>query len=478
MLFRRVLGVPELIIVSVPCTLFPFAFPFPTMERPENTPFDDESGCRASIYDVFVELGALDLNSRVAEWMFSDPGSELPDLDYAVPLDDSKSVDKEMEVGHGMQGTGIDVEKGTQSHHKTSRLRPPSSSKSFRLQFSPMRIRRTPKKAYSTTPPPNSPSCDGNEIERHTLASPDSTTTHKSRVRTVFSLSSTKPSPAHLAKPMPPNPEKLRRTESSSSLAKAISLFRKKRKVSDTQTATTLDRRHHAGRALDGELLAPSSFRPIGSPTAHAGHNSPAHPSFTFPLPRTLFRSISLTKRKNVRPPSLILVHDDPESRRRASSLPSSPFILMAKVEGGGSASAGPNTPFVFVSPVENTSSLNSARRFSDITSMTGPIYPLSLRRSMILDNTEPSFPKSSSYPSLQDPLSASAASSSHLYDQPIPSIRRGREVPFPIHPVLPYPLSHNSPHESRSATIQRYREFSEQLVELTTHKRAATREY
>jgi len=174
------------------------------------------------------------------------------------------------------------------------------------------------------------------------------------------------------------------------------------------------------------------------------------------------------------RPKSLNL--DGEPSPRFATSMPSSPFILVTEGQG----TPGPQTPFVFVSPIDNPTPLNSARRFSDVTSMTAPIYPLSisrtLRRSMVFDKMEPSFPRlrpTSSYSSLQDALAASAASPYQLYNQPIPGIQRGKEAPFPSRPVLPQPLSSQSgAGESRLATIQRYREFSEQLVELTPYKR------
>ncbi|KAJ7479870.1 hypothetical protein FB451DRAFT_1240054 [Mycena latifolia] len=324
-------------------------------------------------------------------------------------------------------------------------------------------------------------------------------------VRAVFSLASVaKPTPHLAASPtkplpsLPPTRERLSRTGSSASLAKAKSLFRKRPKSPSEGTDDDLQQWHEVSAltprvfnpsvANGVPLMAPpSSFKQLVTPLVTpmnepADSDTPPHERLSFALPRTLFRSISMTKRRvtpRARPRSLALVAEP--SPRFATSLPSSPFVLITEGEGAG-ATPGPQTPFVFVSPIDNPTPLNSARRFSDVTSMTAPIYPLSiartLRRSMVFDKLEPSFPRlrpSSSYSSLQDALalSASAASPYQLYNQPIPGIQRGKEAPFPSRPILPEPLSTQiAPGESRLATIQRYREFSEQLVELTPYKR------
>jgi hypothetical protein len=292
---------------------------------------------------------------------------------------------------------------------------------------------------------------------------------------------------------------------SSSSVAKAKSLFRKRPKspIEGTDDADADLQQWHEVSALTPRIYNPSvdngvplappssfrqvppnSFRQIVS--AAAEMQTEDTENITLALPRTLFRSMSLTKRRfsRARPRALNLVDDDESSPRLASSLPSSPFILVT--EGEGTApTPGPATPFVFVSTIDNPTPgpLHSARRFSDVTSMTTPmgIYPLSisrtLRRSMVFDKLEPAFPRlrpSSSYSSLPEALAlaTSATSPYELYNQPIPTIQRGREAPFPTRPVLPQPLSATMAGESRMATIQRYREFSEQLVELTPYKR------
>ncbi|KAJ6602625.1 hypothetical protein DFH09DRAFT_450193 [Mycena vulgaris] len=460
----------------------------------------DSNSIRASVYDVFLELGALDSNSRVADWIFTDPSDVLPDPDNIVshdmvsrvPRESVRFVDDAQPVQPVRNEAIVDVER----RNETSR--PPSSSRSFGLKFSPKRI-RTPSKSKSTSSRATSPSGDGYETdEGYASASPNSAKS-KSRVRAVFSLQPGKstPVPAETSpKPLPSLPpirEKLNRTESSSSLAKAKSLFRKRPKspfegaddeLQQWHEVSALSPRVFNPSAANGVPLAPpSSFRQIVAPAGDTADSAIPHPErLSFALPRTIFRSMSITKRRvtpRARPQSLTLV--DETAPRLATSLPSSPFVLVTEGEGS-SATPGPQTPFVFVSAIDNPTPLNSGRRFSDVTSMTAPIYPLSisrtLRRSMVLDRFEPSFPRlrsSSSYSSLQDALIASALSPYELYNQPIPSIQRGKESPFPARPVLPHPLSTTlASGESRLATIQRYREFSEQLVELTPYKRFA----
>ncbi|KAJ7112924.1 hypothetical protein C8R44DRAFT_796917 [Mycena epipterygia] len=500
----------------------------------------DSNSIRASVYDVFLELGALDANSRVADWIFTDPSYVLPDPPDRV-AERVRSPRDAVRFVHGTErrhaeneaSVDTDVESGTRA----------SSPKSF---FSPKLIRNR-SKAKSTSPPTtaSSPSGDGYETdEGYSSASPNSAKS-KSRVRTVFSLSSSKstssttttPSPVETSNPkalpsLPPIRERLNRTESSSSLAKAKSLFRTKRSKSPSASSpgtrtddlqqwhelSTLTPRVFNPSADNGVPLAapPSSFRQIISTAQAVEHEDgddapPRGERLSFALPRTLFHSLSITKRRVTRPPSLALVPEPEPSPRLATSLPSSPFILVSE-NPQTPFGMGPSTPFVFVSAIDNPTPLRSGfteRRFSDVTSMTAPlgmgIYPLSigrtLRRSMLYnddyaafasdgafsgermrisgdrdrdggDSSEPAFPRLSrahSESSLRDALRTSPYD---LYNQQIPRIQRGRETPFPTQPVLPQPLSMSNNRavraESRLATIQRYREFSEQLVELT----------
>ncbi|KAJ6589241.1 hypothetical protein B0H19DRAFT_1103365 [Mycena capillaripes] len=480
----------------------------------------DSNSIRASVYDVFLELGALDSNSQVAEWIFTDPSYVLPDPDevaWRSPREAVRFADGSRRR-QGFQRGGNEVDADAESKSTTSR--PPSSSKSFGLNFSPKRsrTRASTKSTSSPTSSPGSPS-DGYETDEGYISA--SSTPKKSRVRPTFSLSSTRSSPVPAAeittKPLPSLPpirEKLTRKVSSSSVARAKSLFRKRPKspvesadeddLQEWHEVSALSPRIYNPSVDNGVALAPpppSSFRQVPpssfrqvvdavtdtEPATTTGRN---RDSLTFALPRTIFRTMSITKRRltpRARPRSLNLA-GGPDSPRLATSMPSSPFILVTEGEQGGAASAGPHTPFVFVTSIDNPTPLgtaNSMRRFSDVTSMTAPlgmgVYPLSisrtLRRSMVFDKLEPSFPRprSSSFSSLQDALAASAASPYDLYNQPIPGIQRGKEAPFPSRPILPQPLSATVGAfggESRMATIQRYREFSEQLVELTPYKR------
>ncbi|KAF8137838.1 hypothetical protein K438DRAFT_1881365 [Mycena galopus ATCC 62051] len=459
----------------------------------------DSNSIRASVYDVFLELGALDTNSRVREWIFTDPSCVLSDPDevaWRSPRETVKFVDGS-EHGHGFHRGRVEVD--SEAEAKSATTRPPSFAKSLGLTFSPTRIgsRSSFSPTISTTSSPTSSPSSGNGYETDEGYQSATNTPKKSRVRAVFSLSPTKSAPVLAdasTKPLPTLPpirERLTLTRTVSSV------FRKRSKSPTAEKEDDLEQWHEISAltpriynpsADNGVALAPpprtsfrhvppgpSSFRQILSAPAEDNSENP-----TFALPRTLFRSVSLTKRRltsRAKPPQpLDLAYgDEPPSPRLATSLPSTPFVLLT--EGEANPTPGPQTPFVFVAGIDNPTPLNSARRFSDVTSMTAPIYPVSIRtprRSLVLEKFEPSFPlrHSSSGSSLQAALIASAASPYDIYNQPIPTIQRGKEAPFPSRPVLPQPLSATAGGESRMATIQRYREFSEQLVELTPHKR------
>ncbi|KAJ7477786.1 hypothetical protein B0H11DRAFT_1916965 [Mycena galericulata] len=100
-----------------------------------------------------------------------------------------------------------------------------------------------------------------------------------------------------------------------------------------------------------------------------------------------------------------------------------------------------------------------------------GPVYPLSLRRSMVLDGSADHYYaarlRSSSCTSLQ--------SLYELYDRPtgISPLQRGREAPFPVRPVLPHPLSVDA-----NGLPQRYREANgvATTLEATMHERTGAR--
>ncbi|KAF9466721.1 hypothetical protein BDZ94DRAFT_1233606 [Collybia nuda] len=54
------------------------------------TPTTNRDSLRASVFDVCLELGALDENSLVAEWMFNDPSSDGANID-----DDRRTIGQE-----------------------------------------------------------------------------------------------------------------------------------------------------------------------------------------------------------------------------------------------------------------------------------------------------------------------------------------------------------------------------------------------
>ncbi|KAJ6452259.1 hypothetical protein C8R45DRAFT_1041052 [Mycena sanguinolenta] len=453
----------------------------------------DSNSIRASVYDVFLELGALDANSRVAEWIFTDPSYVLSDPHEVAPRETVKFVDG-FEHGHGVP---LVDEANAELEGKSAASRPSSFARSFGLNFSPKRIGSRSSKTKSTISSPTSlPSGDGYETDEGYQSA--TSTPRKSRVRAAFRLSTARPTPVPAEasnKPLPTLPPIRER----STLTRTVSsVFRKRSKSPTAETEDDLQQWHEIS-ALSPRIYNPSADNggALVAPPANTFLHVPAGPSsfrqvfaapadnvndnnenLTLALPRTLFRSMSLTKRRftaRARPRSLNL-GSEPASPRLATSLPSTPFILVAS--GEANPTPGPQTPFVLVSGIDNPTPLNSARRFSDVTSMTVPIYPLSiraLRRSMVFDQLEPSFPTlrhSSSCGSLQAALAASSASPYDIYNQPIPAIQRGKVAPFPSRPVLPQPLSATTAGDSRKATIQRYREFSEQLVELTPYNK------
>ncbi|KAJ7199597.1 hypothetical protein GGX14DRAFT_401198 [Mycena pura] len=485
-------------------------------QSPYSSP--DSNSIRASVYDVFLELGALDANSRVADWFFSDPNSDLPDPDEPVARLPREAV----RFAHNAQVQNAGGE-DAETRDRTSR----PSSRSFGLSFSPRRIRsrsktKIPSPSQTSSP---APAGDGYETDEGYASASPTSTPRISRVRAAFSTKSSRSAETATKPPLPTlpsiqeKPTPMRTVSSPSvTVSKAKSLFRKRAKSPAPGPTTSGDdlQQWHEVAALtprifnpsvaNGEPLAPaptptpappSAFRQLVTPSGD-NHSSARPERLSFTLPRSVFRTLSLTKRRvtprpparsRTRPQSLDLAAD----QRLATSLPSSPFILVTEGEGPRTTTPGPQpgTPFVFVTAVDNPTPLQSAtaRRFSDVTSMTAPlgVYPLSisrtLRRSMAFDKTpvEPAFPRlrhSSSYSSLEGALAlaATAASPYEMYNQPIPAIRRGVESPFPVRPILPQPLSMSTSRaglqESRLATIQRYREFSEQLVEVMPYKR------
>ncbi|KAJ7226610.1 hypothetical protein C8J57DRAFT_1389178 [Mycena rebaudengoi] len=444
------------------------------MARPRARYFDDDTEIRASVFDVFLELGALDANSRVADWMFADPGSQVPTrITTWAKATPPATPPKRSPLERSPSGDGYETDEGYASATSPGSLKKKSKSKA-RSVFS------IPSAKSSPTPPPKPLPPIRETLQRAESAS------------TVTSTTTTSSTPS--TKPLPPIREKLQRTESSSSVSKARALFRKPKQAAapdapQQATGDDFEQWLEVGRltprvfnpsALNGVPLAPpSSFRSAADPSGAetSSRRQSLTQSLTLPLPRNLIRTLSMTKR---RPPSLALKNPppEPERPRYASSLPPSPFILVTEDGdgGGGGNSAGPTTPFAFLTPTPLRS------RFSDVTALmaAGPVYPLSIRRSMVLDNSVDQYvrPRSSSCTSLQDALAASLLSPYDLYNRPIPAIQRGRDAPFPMRPVLPYPLSENGVAMTREATIQRYREFSRYLDGVGTTHTQPTRGY
>ncbi|KAJ6480574.1 hypothetical protein C8R47DRAFT_601219 [Mycena vitilis] len=439
----------------------------------------DSTSIRASVYDVFLELGALDANSRVAEWFFTDPSYVLPDPDEDIshsPRDTVKFVDS------SVHRQAFHVEAAAEIASSISL--PPTCIKSYILNFSPKLIRcrasKTKPRACLSGTRSLGPPCDGCEKDGTSIFALRSVT--EPRVRTqaggrsnpVFSEI-----PVFAGTPTPCERSRLTRTGSSSSLAKAKSLFRRKlskgsphrRSSTDTESDDTLTQWHEVS-ALIPRIYNPSANNgaPLISPpsTPRGGRRVPSSYRDAQPSPRestsrnvtpqSLFSPLSLKRR--VAPPRALHL---PESSRRLSADSARPW--------------GPNTPTVFVAAIDNPTPHAALRRFSDVTSMT--VYPMSAPRTP----SSMAFPSSVVFPSwdeeppvrrrshgyarsessLHDALAlAGAASPYDLYRQPARRVQRGREPAFPSSPMLSEPLSGDL---SREATIQRYREFSDTLA-------------
>ncbi|KAF7291109.1 hypothetical protein MIND_01254000 [Mycena indigotica] len=437
----------------------------------------DSDSIRASIYDAFLELGALDPNNRVATWFFGDPTSSLTSIHDATAV---------------QQATRFAPPNNIENNNSSRQSRPSRS-----LWFSPKLIRsrsisRTEEQGDPWSPP-------------------------KMKIPAMFTSRLTKS--AREGKSLPALPP-IERKRCVTKTSRARSLFRKRNKLpsSGTEVEMSTDSliqwqqianiipRHYNPSAENGT----AAVSPVPSPPAR-------HPSMTvestdtlpgrhvqrppFALPRSVFRSLTLNKhgtspkpsssRFKKRPHSLDL-NSSTTAKRLAASLPASPFVLVTDTAEPSTPAGFSGTPFVFITPIDNPTPLHSAtmKRFSDVTSMTAPlgIYPVSISRpirhsiaydTLALDvpaSPPPRLRPSSSYSSFQDALAqaASAASPYELYEDHVPQIRRGIEAPFPTHPILPQPLSTIHSREQRLATIRRYQEFSEQLVEVIPYKRFA----
>ncbi|KAJ6479917.1 hypothetical protein C8R47DRAFT_602931 [Mycena vitilis] len=424
----------------------------------------DSNRIRASVYDVFVELGALDANSRVADWFFTDPGCVLPDRSEAAwrsPRDSAGFAHRS-------------------KHPQVFHLQPPPKMAPknilMRPALPPQHISTTNFSRSSCDTSSPSSGCDGSGTDETPMSafSSASESSMEARGRSAFAETRAKTLPSP---PLARERSGLIRTVSSSSLARAKSLFRRKRsKVSvgtntDTADNEALTQWHKVSSLLprihnpsvDNGVVPPSPPRPQSdsrhvpsSRCEETGRVMNESAAKVEPR-RSLFRSLS--RKRRAAPPRLLHV---PEPTRRVSSDSTRPW--------------GPDTPIVFVAPIDTPTPLHSLRRFSDTTSMT--VYPQSVActpstmafpSSVVFPpwDEEPAVRRRSYYArsesSLHDALAlASAASPYDLYSQPGGRTRRGREPAFPSSPLLSEPLGGEL---SREATIRRYREFSETLA-------------
>ncbi|KAJ7657191.1 hypothetical protein DFH06DRAFT_458961 [Mycena polygramma] len=458
----------------------------------------DSTSIRASVYDVFLELGALDANSRVAEWFFTDPSYVLPDPDEGTShshRDTVKFVDGSMH----RQAFHAEAAEIAPKMIASSMPLPPTCIKSYILNFSPKLIRcrasKTKSSARSSDTHSVGPPCDGCEKDGTLISALRAVKEARvctavslppgGRSNPVFAETPTTPVFAETPNEIPPSlptsreRSRLTRTGSSSSLAKAKSLFCRKRSKGSPQRRTSTDTESddaltqwHEVSALIPRIYNPSAINgaPLISPpsTPRGGRRVPSSCRDIQPTPsertsgiappQSFFSPLSLKRR--VAPPRALHLA---ESSRRLSADSARPW--------------GPDTPTVFVVPIDNPTPHAALRRFSDVTSMT--VYPMSAPRTP----SSMAFPSSVVFPSwdeeptvrrrshgyarsessLHDALAlAGAASPYDLYRQPARRVQRGREPAFPSSPMLSEPLSGEL---SREATIRRYREFSDTLA-------------
>ncbi|KAJ7684148.1 hypothetical protein DFH06DRAFT_1353779 [Mycena polygramma] len=448
----------------------------------------DSNRIRASVYDVFLELGALDANSRVADWFFTDPSCVLPNPDEVA----WRSPRDTVRFAHGSKHPQVfhlqPPPKMAQKNIITSKPQRPACIESSRPTSPPQHISATNSSTSSCDTSSPSSACDGSGTDETPMSAfssaSESSMETRGRSNPAFTDTRTKTLPSL---PLTRERSGLIRTVSSSSVARAKSLFRRRRsKASVGTTANAADERErdealtqwHKVSSLLPRVHNPSvdnGLVPLSPPRPQSGSRrvpsgscedtgrATSESPVTIPPRRSLFRSLSRKRREA--PPRLLHV---PEPTNRVSADSTCPW--------------GPDTPIVFVAPIDTPgpTPLHTAalRRFSDVTSMT--VHPQSVSctpSSMAFPSSvvfppwdeEPAVRRRSYYArsesSLHDALAVASAASPYDLNSQTGSgerIRRGREPAFPSSPLLSEPLGGEL---SREATIRRYREFSETLA-------------
>ncbi|KAL1731802.1 hypothetical protein EV714DRAFT_271365 [Schizophyllum commune] len=87
---------------------------------------------RASVYDAFAELGGLDSNSKVAQWMFSNPGEAVAEEDEESESSDANGTLRRRHNQHPSRVVsfpdGVAAGPGSSSRPATAPAEPSSSS--------------------------------------------------------------------------------------------------------------------------------------------------------------------------------------------------------------------------------------------------------------------------------------------------------------------------------------------------------------
>ncbi|KIK55630.1 hypothetical protein GYMLUDRAFT_99435 [Collybiopsis luxurians FD-317 M1] len=439
---------------------------------------DRHSMIRASVLDVFVQLGAFDKNNPITEWMFDD--------DEAFASNGLKGVNKPVETfsrAMGMESLDEDIaDRGrsfgnskVDAERKTHDSQ--TSGSTFKERFGIFRSRSKSRTARKRERRANDSDPAVKDVQEQFISSSGSRS--KSKTRRLFSSKSkaaepTVASPPTSIQPLThPSYLSNNATEPTNPVGDAVPKRSIRRAFSRKQ------RKHDEGLLSGGkEILRdesegwtyvapltlgafveegwPASEQPdfsdagISSNTTQEG-TLPLPRAFSFAVPRTaLDRRFSAAKRRvSRRPPSLRIEETGPIS----TSLPPSPFILVAPEND--EYTREPGTPYVLLTPME--------QHIEHITVPSGPVYPISvsktIRRSImdsldVADSGVQSGHALRRSVSLQDtrkvrfiPDESDITRSEPSPREGVPGLRRssskrGRDVPFPTRPVLPLPLS------------------------------------
>ncbi|KAK7460658.1 hypothetical protein VKT23_009373 [Stygiomarasmius scandens] len=407
--------------------------PGPYGRVPQPASHRDSNALRASVLDVFVQLGALQKNSLITQWMFEEEGGSgmeqrgrqqfpMQEARYGAEKEAVRTVPEVREA----DAQHTETRRGGRSKFSkiTAVFRGRSKSKTRAGKASPI--------PPEVPPPPSLPpsilrgdtTSTGYETDEGYNSSSPSTPGKRSKSRrrgiSVFPVKS-RPSESSEFSSRPTTPSEFSSRPSrdrSRAVSPTSDLSPPMPSISGGSSPGTkmfVSRKKDItvtspeNRARDEEWeqfppLTPGAFAPsvmIGL-EAQTGRGKASNSStggksekqeagtllkrLSFAIPRSNFQNPS--KRKN-RPPSLLPIMNPPEQDVVSRSLPPSPFILVTPEIGAAEFAGAPDTPYVLCTPVDDETS--RARLSQPLRATDSPVYPLSvsktLRRSLVLDN-------------------------------------------------------------------------------------------